>query len=148
MKYLKLLDGRIEFFLMSLFTFFAPIKGLIITIGALVILDTLFGIYKSCFKLKQPFTSRKFSAFITKTLIYQVAVLTSFTLDYHLLNELTSQFVSVQFLSTKLLALSVCFTEVKSLEENFKAITNIDLWKNLKELIGRAKEVKTEIEEL
>lgn len=142
------LKVHLEVILLSIMTFLAPIKGLVLIAGFLVIIDTIFGIYNNCFIKKQPFTSRRFSTFITKTLIYQGAIILSFMIDFYLLNELTKLFISVDFISTKLIALSVFFTEIKSIEETFKSITGIDLWKNLKQILYRTKELKDDIENL
>lgn len=139
---------KVEYILLSLFTFLSPVKELVLIVGFLVIADTILGVYNNCIKKKQKFTSRRFSAFITKTLIYQLAIILGFTIDTFLLNELTKLFISVEFITTKLLALSIYLTEIKSLEENFKSITGIDLWINLKSIFGRAKEIKDEINEI
>ena len=140
--------GYLEMLLLSIITFLSPVKVLVLIAGLLVLLDTIFGIWRSCIKRGERFTSRKFSTFIIKTLIYQFVIITSFTIDYYLLNEITQLFISVNFITTKLITLSVYFTEVKSLEESFRYITGIDIWKNLKDILSRTKEIKEDIEDI
>lgn len=123
-----------------IFSFFLPIVGILILIGAAVLLDTLSGIYKSR-KLKKPITSRKLSAIMSKILLYEATVILFYLIDYFLVNEIVYSFFSIDMLVTKVLALTLVSIEVVSINENYKAIYGKDIWSALKNLFARAKEV-------
>ena len=121
-------------------SFFLPISGILILIGVSVILDTLTGVWKAR-KLKTPITSRKLSSVISKILLYEVTVMLFYLIDYYILNDIILTFFSVELMTTKILALVLVSIEVISINENYKAVKNIDLWQSLKNLFQRAKEV-------
>ena len=127
-------------FLSIVSSFFLPISGILILIGVSVILDTLTGVWKSR-KLGTPITSRKLSSVISKILLYEVTVMLFYLIDYYILNDIVLTFFSVELMTTKILALVLVSIEVISINENYKAVKNIDLWESLKNLFARAKEV-------
>jgi hypothetical protein len=128
-------------------SFFLPIVGILILIAASVILDTITGIWKSK-KLKQPITSRRLSAIISKILLYEATVMLFFAMDKFLLNDIVSSFFSIELLTTKVLALTMVSIEVISINENYKAVKGIDLWASLKNLFARAKEVTSDFKNI
>ena len=141
---LLLLITKLNNYSMQLFaivsSFFLPISGILILIGLSVILDTLTGVWKSR-KLGAPITSRKLSSVISKILLYEVTVMLFYLIDYYILNDIVLTFFSVELMTTKILALVLVSIEVISINENYKAVKNIDLWESLKNLFARAKEV-------
>ena len=141
---LILLLTKLNNYSMQLFaivtSFFLPISAILILIGVSVILDTLTGVWKSR-KLGTPITSRKLSSVISKILLYEVTVMLFYLIDYYILNDIVLTFFSVELMTTKILALVLVSIEVISINENYKAVKNIDLWESLKNLFARAKEV-------
>jgi hypothetical protein len=128
-------------------SFFLPIVGILILIAASVILDTITGIWKAK-KLKQPITSRRLSAIISKILLYEATVMLFYAMDYFLLNDIVISFFSIELLTTKVLALTMVSIEVISINENYKAVKGIDLWASLKNLFARAKEVTSDFKNI
>ena len=128
-------------------SFFLPISGILILIGVSVILDTITGIWKS-YKLQTKVTSRRLSAIISKVLLYEVTVMLFYLIDYYILNDIVLTFFSVSLLTTKILALVLVSIEVISINENYKAVKNIDLWQSLKNLFARAKEVTQDFKDI
>jgi len=128
-------------------SFFLPIVGILILIAASVILDTITGIWKAK-KLKQPITSRRLSAIISKILLYEATVMLFFAMDKFLLNDIVMQFFSIDLLTTKILALTMVSIEVISINENYKQVKGIDLWASLKNLFARAKEVTSDFKNI
>ena len=128
-------------------SFFLPIVGILILIAASVILDTITGIWKSK-KLKQPITSRRLSAIISKILLYEATVMLFYAMDKFLLNDIVSSFFSIDLLTTKVLALVLVSIEVISINENYYAIYQKDLWYALKNLFARAKEVTSDFKNI
>jgi hypothetical protein len=128
-------------------SFFLPIVGILILIAASVILDTITGIWKAK-KLKQPITSRRLSAIISKILLYEATVMLFYAMDKFLLNDIVMQFFSIDLLTTKVLALVLVSIEVISINENYYAIYQKDLWDALKNLFARAKEVTSDFKNI
>ena len=128
-------------------SFFLPIVGILILIGVSVIVDTITGIWKS-YKLKTKVTSRRLSAIISKILLYEVTVMLFYLIDYYIINDIVLAFFSVELLVTKILALVLVSIEVISINENYKAVKNIDLWQSLKNLFARAKEVTQDFKDI
>lgn len=128
-------------------SFFLPIVGILILIAASVILDTITGIWKAK-KLKQPITSRRLSAIISKILLYEATVMLFFAMDKFLLNDIVISFFSIDLLTTKVLALTMVSIEVISINENYKQVKGIDLWASLKNLFARAKEVTSDFKNI
>lgn len=141
---LKLYSTKLMAIILS---FFLPIVGILILIAASVILDTITGIWKSK-KLKQPITSRRLSAIISKILLYEATVMLFYAMDYFLLNDIVISFFSIELLTTKILALTMVSIEVISINENYKAVKGIDLWASLKNLFARAKEVTSDFKNI
>ena len=130
-------------FVISVITFFSPIYGLLLAVGAMIALDTILGVTKA---IKQEgwesVTSRKASVIISKFLLYQLTVITFFIIDYNLINEFTKIHYQNDYLLTKFITLSLCFVEAKSIDENIKVIFGFSIWTNLKEVLTRTQELK------
>lgn len=131
----------------TLLLFFAPIQGLLISVGTAIALDTIFGIAKAI-KLKDKITSRKLSNIVSKFVLYQAAVLLIFTIDTFLLGEFFKIWFSIPFFFTKIVTIILIFIESVSIKENFEEAFNIDVWAMLKKLLSRAKEVKEDIDQI
>ena len=128
----------------SILSFFIPVGDILILVGCAIILDTLTGIWKSI-KTGQQITSRKLSSVISKMLLYQSTVLLFYMLDVFILNEIVIAFFNVPLLTTKILGLTLVSVEIVSINENYKKVMNVDLWSTLKNMLSRAKEIKTDI---
>jgi hypothetical protein len=127
--------------------FFMPITGLMFLIGFAIFVDTITGVWKAK-KLKQPITSRRLSAVISKMLLYEITVILFYLIDYFILNDIVLTFFSVPLMLTKMLALVLVSIEVVSINENYKAVKGIDLWVSAKNLITRAKELKKDADQI
>ena len=81
MKYLN-------YILSSFVLLFVPVYGILIAVGAAIILDTFTGVFKSI-KLNglSSIRSRKLSNIVSKMLLYQVCILLLFIIDSFILNE-------------------------------------------------------------
>jgi len=139
----------LNYILSGLILFFAPIHGLLIAVGVGIILDTFTGIFKSI-KLNGwvSIRSRKLSNVISKMLLYQICIILLFAIDKFLLNEFVTQHFTIQFMFTKLVAILLIFIELVSIKENIEEALKIDVWKLLKNTLKRAKEIKTDINDI
>ena len=67
--------------------------------------------------------------------------------DYFIINDLTKVVVSVEFLSTKVISLTLIAIEVKSMDENFVKVKGWSFLKKFTSLIMKAKNIKKQIQE-
>jgi hypothetical protein len=139
----------IQYIVASLFLFFMPIHGLLVAVAMAIILDTFTGVFKSI-KLHgfRSIRSKKLSTIVSKMLLYEVTVLLLFLMDKYLLNELVILWFGIEFMFTKMCAIVLIFIELVSVKENIEEAYNIDIWTMLKKLLSRAKEIKSDIDDL
>jgi len=137
------------YLLTSVCLFFTPIRGLLLAVGMAIFLDTIFGIYRAV-KVKgwKFVTSRKLSEIISKMLLYQLCIISLFTIDTYLLSEFFKQWFSIPFFATKVCAILLIFIETVSIKENFEKATGRDVWALIKGALGRAKEVKDGVNDI
>jgi len=137
------------YFATALVAFFTPIIGLIICVFFAIMFDTITGIFKAV-KLGgwKSITSRGLSNIVSKMFLYIGCLLLIFTIDTHLLNEFSKEFVSIGLFFTKITAILLLFIEVVSIKENIESALNRNIWALLKITIARAKEFKNDIDEL
>jgi len=142
MKYLN-------YILSSLVVLFVPIQGILISVGMAIILDTFTGVFKAV-KLNgwQSIKSRTLSQIVSKLLLYEVCILLLFVIDKFILNEFIIKWLGINFMFTKICAILLIFVELVSIKENIEASYNISIWKLLKNLFLRAKEIKQDIDQI
>lgn len=142
MRYLQYISA-------SILLLFAPIYGLLVAVGAAIILDTFTGIFKSI-KLNgfKSIRSRKLSNVVSKMLLYEVCVLFLFLMDKFLLNEFIIRSFGIEFMFTKICAIVLIFIELVSIKENVEDAFNIEIWPMIKKLLSRAKEFKSDIDDI
>lgn len=139
----------INYIATSVLLLFVPVYGLLISVGAAIILDTITGIFKSI-KLSgwASIRSRKLSNVISKMALYEICILLLFVMDKFVLNEFIKHAFGFDFMFTKICAILLIFTELVSIKENIEESFKIDIWKLLKGTFNRAKEIKSDINEL
>jgi hypothetical protein len=126
-----------------------PIYGLLIAVGAAIVLDTFTGIFKSV-KLRgwSSIRSRILSNIISKMALYEVCILFLFVIDKFLLNEFILHWFGFTFMFTKICAILLIFIELVSIKENIEETFKIDVWALLKKAFLRAKEIKTNVNDI
>ena len=139
----------INYIFTSIILLFVPVYGLLISVGAAIMLDTITGIFKSI-KLNgwKSIRSRKLSNVISKMALYEICILLLFVIDKFVLNEFVKHAFGFEFMFTKICAILLIFTELVSIKENIEESFNIDIWKLLKSTFNRAKEIKSDINEI
>ena len=128
---------------------FAPISGLLVAVGAAIILDTITGVFKSV-KLNgwKSVRSRKLSAIISKMMLYEICILLLFVIDKLVLNEFIQSSFGFKFMFTKICAILLMFIELVSVKENIEEAYKIDIWAMLRKAFARAKELSNDIKEI
>jgi len=129
----------------ALVLFFAPIKGIILMVALSTIIDTCFGVWKAK-SLKEPITSKMFrNGLVPKMLSYIAVVMLVYASDVFIINGLTMSVVSVEFISTKVIALVLLSVEVKSMDESWIKVKGYSFIDKIKAIILKLKDVKKEL---
>ena len=129
-----------------LMAFFAPIQGIMFTVGFLIICDTIFGIWKAK-RLNEKITSRGLSKIISKMFLYEGTIIMFFLIDKFILGDILFRLVSIEWLLTKVVALVLASIEIFSIDENYRAVKKYGLWHAFKRLVARGKDVKAELKD-
>lgn len=127
-----------------IFSFLIPIIPLFLIIGVSIVIDTVFGILRAK-KIKQKITSRGLSQLISKMVLYNSAVLLFFCIEKFILGDIIGVFTSIPLILTKIVATTILFIELKSINENYEIISGINFWTTFKILLQRSKDLKSEI---
>jgi hypothetical protein len=130
-----------------IFSFLIPIIPLFLIIGVSIVIDTVFGILRAK-KLKQKITSRGLSKLISKMVLYDSAVLLFFCIEKFILGDIIGVFTSIPFILTKIVATTILFIELKSINENYEIISGVNFWTSFKILLQRSKDLKSEIKSI
>ena len=129
----------------SLILFFAPIKGIILMVALSTMIDTSFGIWKAK-NLGEKLSSKAFrTGLVPKLLSYVGTVMMVYGSDVFIINSLVSNLVDVEFMATKIIALTLIINEAKSIDESFEAVKGYSLIAKLIEIINNLKKVKKEL---
>lgn len=142
-----ILEKWLKFILGALLLFITPIKPLLLVVGLMIIIDTIFGIIRSN-KLGIKFTSSRFYSFFKKNFVYQLLIITTYLLDINLIGEFTTPFISIDLLTTKIIAVAICYNEFISINENVNIAYGIDIMKYINKLFQFSKKVKDGFDEL
>lgn len=113
--------------LVSALAALAPIKAVIITVGILILADLFTGVLASL-KRNERITSAKLRNSITKCLVYQIAVITGFLVQVHLLQN----FIPI----VNIVASLVGLTELTSVYENLNVIHGGNIFKRILTQLG------------
>lgn len=113
--------------LLSLLAVFAPIKPLVLTVGALIFADCFTGVWAAK-KRGEQVKSAALRRTVSKMVIYQVALLTGFLVEVYMIDSLLP--------ISKLVAGAIGMVEFKSILENSTVITGQDLFKSLIQKLG------------
>lgn len=133
--------------LITLSAFLMPIKPLMILVGLMILLDTIFGIWK-CKKQGTEITSKGLSSIVSKMVLYEAAVILIFALEKFMLGEFVLLFTAIPLFLTKVVATLLVGIELTSMSENFKEATGISIWYKIKVMLGRAKDIKDDVNEI
>lgn len=126
----------------TLILFFAPIKGIIFMVALATIIDTCFGLWKAK-KLEEEITSKMLrNGLVPKLVSYVAAVMLIYSSDVFIINALTMSVISVEFISTKLIALVLLSIEVKSMDESFVKVKGYSFIDKTKVIINKIKDLK------
>jgi hypothetical protein len=112
----------------AIISIFTPVVPMLLTIGVLIIIDFLVGIYRA-FKMKEQITSRKMGNTISKMFLYQLTIISLFLFETYILVGILPV--------TKIGAALISITELKSIDESVEKMTGVGVWKKLVKIIKR-----------
>ena len=128
--------------LVSLLAILSPVKPLLLTVGFLIIVDFIFGIWRAK-KLGETITSRKMSNTLSKMVLYNLAILSVYLLGKYV--------IDTGLPLEKIAAGLISIIEIKSLDESFQKIFGFSLWQKIAKAINRGssttKDILKDIEE-
>ena len=124
-------------------TFFAPTGIILLSVGAFIMLDTVYGYLKH--KKSGTRSSKGLrNGLVPKSISYILFILTVFILDKAILQDITNSFIKVDYLVTKLMALVLIWIEWLSINENYKEINGISLIEKFRAMLrGVSKSVES-----
>lgn len=143
-NYTIILKGMISSLFVTLVAIFAPIVSLMLLVGLAIALDTFSGLWKA-YKTDEEITSRKMNGAIIKMVLYQSAIILFYLVDLYILKGAFSVLSGQPILLTKLIACWLVVTEIKSLNENYLAVTGKDIIKNTAQSIKGIRNFYSEI---
>ena len=128
----------------STVAFFAPVAGIMYTIGAFILLDTLLGVMAAQ-KLGEKIESKKLSKVVWKMLMYQAVTISFFVMDVHIVGDLLGTLINTPYVLTKTVGVALIAIEFKSIDENIEKMTGTTLLKRLYDLIAKGKDIASKI---
>ena len=109
------------------------------------ILDTAFGIWKAK-NIGEKLSSKAFrSGLVPKLISYIAVVMMVYGSDVFIINSLVSNVVDVEFMATKVIALTLIINEAKSIDESWEAVKGYSMIAKLIEVINNLKDIKKQL---
>ena len=105
--------------------FFSSIEPAMIAVGILIMIDTMTGVIAAK-KSGETITSKKLAGAITKSLVYQLLIISAHLCELYLFGQIPFVKISLAFLA---------MTEFTSISENFQKSTGKNFIKYIKQLM-------------
>lgn len=116
---------RADLLLISSLAVIAPVKGIMVAVGALIFFDLVTGVMAAR-KRGERITSAALRRTISKLVVYQMSVLSGFILETYLISDIVP--------IAKLVAGVIGMVECLSVAENMKTVTGVDITQIFKKL--------------
>jgi hypothetical protein len=133
--------------LIPIVAFFSPIKPLILLVGFMILLDTFFGLYRAK-KTNEAITSRKLSQIASKMFLYQGSVILFFLIETYILKDFIKLISGIDLFITKIIAIFLVLIEMISINENYSVVKGTSIFRTIKDVITRVKEVKEDVKDI
>ena len=132
--------------LLPVIVFFAPIYVMVFLVGLATIVDTGFGIWKAKSLDEEVSSKLCRKGLVPKIKSYVLIVLLLFVADYYIVNEFTKLFISIEFVSTKLVSMALIVIELKSMDESFQKVKGYSFIGKLYSNIKNIKKAKDDLQ--
>ena len=147
MKIALLKKITLDKILIILSAFLMPIKPLMILVGLMILLDTIFGVWK-CKKQGTKVTSKGLSAIVSKMVLYQFSVILIYALEKFMFGDFVQIFTAIPLFLTKVVATLLVGIEITSISENVEEATGVSIWHKVKVMLGRVKDIKDDVNDV
>ena len=117
-----IMTNKIIYFIGFLLVYFAPIQEAMLTVGALIIIDFIFGII-AAYKTNERISSKRMGQTIIKMLVYQLLIVSSYLVGKTLVTILPMTEITLSFIG---------MVELFSIGESFNRITGLPFLKYIK----------------
>lgn len=128
----------------SLLAFLAPIKGLLIIISLMCLLDTLYALYAAN-KKREPITWSKFKTVFFKTSFYLTLVIVIYLFDIYVVGMAIMGFTEP---FAKGMTILLSWREIKSMDNTSQKLGNKPFEDIINDMLDTFKKIKTKFEGL
>lgn len=120
--------NHINSLFIAIIAILTPVKALLLTIGFLIAVDFIFGIWRAK-KCGEKITSRKMSNTVSKMILYNLSIISVYLLNKYI--------IETGLPLEKIAAGLIGIVEFKSISESLETMTGIDIYSKLKSILGR-----------
>ena len=132
---------------LTVVSFLLPIKGFLLAVGLMVLLDTIVGIYTTI-KLngRKSYQSTKLFNFVVKSFFYGSTICIMYVIDYFLIG--VGGFFGISLISSKVVSIIFIYIELKSIDESSQKLDNPPFYVMIKNLFTKLKSLKRDLNEI
>lgn len=135
------MKAKLTVLIFSLVSVLSPITPLVLLAVLAIILDTCFGVWRSVKKTGwASIRSRRLSHTISKSLLYSGAITFIFLLEKYVVADILGHFIAIDLVLTKAFTFFCVVTEVKSINESYHSVTEVNVWDKFIKFVKRSKE--------
>lgn len=144
---MKLVYGYILTGFLTVVGFLLPIKGFLLAVGLMVLLDTIVGIYTTI-KLngRKSYQSTKLFNFVVKSFFYGSTICIMYVIDYFIIG--VGGFFGISLISSKITSIIFIYIELKSIDESSQKLNNPPFYVMIKNLFTKLKSLKKDLNEI
>ena len=133
--------------LLTIVSFLLPIKGFLLAVGLMVLLDTIVGIYTTI-KLngRKSFQSTKLFNLVVKSFFYGSTICIMYVIDYFLIG--VDGVFGISLISSKITSIIFIYIELKSIDESSQKLSNPPFYVMIKNLFTKLKSLKKDLNQI
>lgn len=133
--------------LLTIVSFLLPIKGFLLAVGLMVLLDTIVGVYTTI-KLngRKSFQSTKLFNFVVKSFFYGSTICIMYVIDYFLIG--VGGIFGISLISSKIASIIFIYIELKSIDESSQKLSNPPFYVMIKNLFTKLKSLKKDLNQI
>lgn len=132
---------------LTVVSFLLPIKGFLLAVGLMVLLDTIVGIYTTI-KLngRKSYQSTKLFNLVVKSFFYGSTICIMYVIDYFLIG--VGGFFGISLISSKVASIIFIYIELKSIDESSQKLSNPPFYVMIKNLFTKLKSLKKDLNDI
>ena len=133
--------------ILTIVSFLLPIKGFLLAVGLMVLLDTIVGIYTTI-KLngRKSFQSTKLFNLVVKSFFYGSTICIMYVIDYFLIG--IGGIFGISLISSKIASIIFIYIELKSIDESSQKLSNPPFYVMIKNLFTKLKSLKKDLNDI